>query len=328
MIRLIDLLKEAKQVGVLYHVMDIDKFESLLKYDILKKPTSFTRNKDYDRVVGREKNYTYQIVVDGDKLSNNYKIKPINQGGGWVKDEYEELVNVNIKNIGKYITDIIVISKKRFFWKKKGFSKLTYNTWKYTGINEISLDLSVYLDKYPNIRLKIKDGHGGKITNIDDKEKWLRSMGIINPKEKEIEEKITGLYKDKKLILKDLSKLRNFILKNQNDFYINEYDKYGEPTDIKIPIASINQDEPHWGSFLQDPEEFVTDLNNNYIILKQIRNKNNQIIVQILYNTNTEKDVYYYKKLISATGKQVQAIDVPKSLDNYYNSYNINLTQQ
>lgn len=320
MIRLIDLLKEAKQVGVLYHVMDVDKFKSLLKYDILKKPTSFTRNKDYDHVVGREKNYTYQIVVDGDKLSNNYKIKPVNQGGGWVADEYEELVNVDIKNIGNYITDIIVISKKRFSWKEKGFSKTTYNTWEYSGIKEISLDLSVYLDKYPNIVLKIKDGHGGKITNIDDKEKWLRSMGIMNPKEKEIEKKITGLYKDKKLILKDLSKLRDFILKNQNDFYVNKYDKYGESTGKKITIASMDQDEPYWDSFLRDPEDFVTDLNNNYVVLKQIRNKNNQIIVQILHNKNTKRDVPYYEELITSVGKQSQLIDVPQSLDDYSNS--------
>jgi len=321
MIRLIDLLKEAKQVGVLYHVMDVDKFSSLLRYDILKKPTSFTRNKDYDHVVGREKDYTYQIVVDGNKLSNNYKIKPVNQGGGWVRDEYEELVNVDIKNVGKYITDIVVISKKHFNWKEKGFSKTTYNTRKYRGVEEISSDLSAYLSKYPNINLKIKEGHGGKIVDIDDKKKWLRSMGILNPKEKEIKEKITGLYKDKKLILKDINKLRDFILQHQSDFYINDYDRYGEPTDKILTISQIDQTEPYWNSFLQDPIDFVTDLNNDYVVLKQIRNKNNQIIIQILHNANTKKDIPYYNKLASTTNKQVQIIDVPKSPDDYYKKF-------
>ena len=87
MIKLIDILREAKQVGTLYHVMDTDKFMSFLHTDKLRKPTSFSRNKDYDNIVGREKDYVYQIVVDGDRLSNNYKIRPINQvwvcSGGW-----------------------------------------------------------------------------------------------------------------------------------------------------------------------------------------------------------------------------------------------------
>jgi len=321
MIRLKDLLKEAKQVGNLYHVMDTDKFISLLNYDILKKPTSFTRNKDYDYVVGREKNYTYQIRIDGDKLSNNYKITPINQGGGWVSDEYEELVNVDIKNIGKYILDIIIISKKRFNWKEKGFDKVTYNTWKYYGLDEISKNLSNYLSKYPSIQLNIKEGHSGKIHTLTDKDlKWLRSMGIVNPKEAEIEKTIVGLYKDKQLVLRDLSKLREYILKHENDFFVNDYDQFGESTGKKIPINKLDTTEPYWDSFLNDPEDFVVDLNNNYIILKQIRDKNNRIIVQILHNKNTAKDLSHYKTLVAKTGKESKTIDVPKSLDDYYNN--------
>jgi len=319
MIRLIDLLREAKQVGNLYHVMDTDKFISLLEYDILKKPTSFTRNKDYDYVVGREKNYTYQIRIDGDKLSNNYKITPVNQGEGWVGDEYEELVNVDIKNIGKYILDIIIISKKRFYWKEKGFDKVTYNTWKYYGSNEISKDLSNYLSKYSNIQLKIKEGHGGKIHTLTDKDlKWLRSMGIANPKEAEIEKTIVGLYKDKRLVFRDLFKLREYILQHDKDFFVNNYDQYGEPTEKKISISKLDTTEPYWDSFLQDLEDFVVDLNNNYVILKQIRDKNNRIIIQILHNKNTAKDLPYYETLVAKTGKESIAIDIPSSLDDYY----------
>lgn len=322
MIRLVDLLREAKQVGNLYHVMDIDKFVNLLNYDILKKPTSFTRNKDYDYVVGRGKDYTYQIRIDGDKLSNNYKIKPVNQGGGWVSDEYEELVNVDIKNVGKYILDITVINKKRFYWKEKGFNKVTYNTWKNSGIDEISKYLSNYLSKYPNIQLNIKEGHGGKIHALTDNDlKWLRSMGIINPKEAEIEKTIVGLYKDKKLVLKDLSQLRKYIIQHGKDFFINDYDQYDELTGRKISINKLDTTEPYWDHFLQDPENFVVDLNNNYVILRQIRDKNNRIIVQILHNTNTSKDLPYYEALISKTGKESKAIDVPKSLDDYYDSF-------
>jgi hypothetical protein len=318
--KIFHLIYEAKQVGDLYHVMDVEKFVNLLNYDVLKKPTSFTRNKDYDYVAGREKNYTYQIKIDGNKLSNNYKISPINQGKGWVYDEYEEIVNVDIKDVGKYILDIIIISKKRFSWKEKGFDKVTYNLWKYSRIEEISKDLSNYISNYPNIKLKIKNGHGGKIHDLDYQDlKWLRTMGILNPKESEIENTVVGLYKDKKLVLKDLSKLRNYILKNKNQFYVNDYDKFGNPNG-KIPISKLDDEEPYWDSFLQDPEDFCVDFNNNYVILRQIRDKNNRIMVLILHNKNTVKDLPYYKSLVSKTGKESKTIDVPTSLDDYYDN--------
>lgn len=174
-------INEGKQVGPIYHVMDVDKFYSMLESDFLEKPTSFSRNKDYDHVYGREKEYVYQIKVNGDKLSNRYKIFPVYDGHGWAHDEYEEKVNKDIREIGKYIEEIIIIKKKRYNWKERGYNKWTYNKWMgYSNIlDEISRHLFEYMRKYPHIKLKVKEGHGGAIKEIQGGlEKWSRSMGI------------------------------------------------------------------------------------------------------------------------------------------------------
>ena len=327
MIKLIDILREineGKQVGFLYHTMTTKKFQSLLHSDILLKPTSFSRNKNYDSVVGRDQSYTYQIKIDGDKLSNNYKIEPVYDGKGWVYDEYEERVDKTIKNIGKYILDIIIISKKFYNWKNKGFKKGTYNI--YVGYEnkyiELSEDIEEYINKYPHIKLKVKDGHGGNILDVEEKElKWLRSMGLQNPKEKEIKE-FEGIYKDKKLLQKGFSSkiTQDLIMKNQDSFFISDYDEYGEPTGKKIPISKIDQKYPFWDSFLQDPVDFLTNEDNNCVIIKQIRDKNNSIVIQILHNKNTKKDIPFYEELIKHLNKKIINIDVPKSTADYYNN--------
>jgi hypothetical protein len=63
------------------------------------------------------------IVVDGDKLSNNYKIRPYQDINPFLSDiddeslsfeggkneEYEERVDKNITNLNKYIIKIILL---------------------------------------------------------------------------------------------------------------------------------------------------------------------------------------------------------------------------
>jgi hypothetical protein len=143
MIKLIDILKEiteGKQVGTLYHNTNIKKAIQIIKTNKLKinldtghifidyrnKPEdfifmmgnpvhknylegkikafiSFTRNKNYRRV---EDNV--QFVLDGDKLSENYKISPYSQFGGRSYDEMEERIYKDITNLNKYIIKIIL----------------------------------------------------------------------------------------------------------------------------------------------------------------------------------------------------------------------------
>ena len=90
MIKLTDLLNEGKQVGPLYHFTRTGELINILKSNILKvsdqwatnddlRPfNSFTRNKNGWDVGGFPTDV--RITIDGNKLSNKYKIKPFNMG--------------------------------------------------------------------------------------------------------------------------------------------------------------------------------------------------------------------------------------------------------
>ena len=102
MIKLIDLLYEAKQVGTLYHFLPFKTLIDVLKNNCLKNKfasgqekifdpksyyVSFTRNKDFNQIakifnlrVGINSNYAgcvCRLTIDGDSLSNNYSIEPV-----------------------------------------------------------------------------------------------------------------------------------------------------------------------------------------------------------------------------------------------------------
>jgi hypothetical protein len=134
------LLKEGKQTGMLYHNTSIKKATQIIKTNKLKtnldtghiltnyrnKPEdflfimgqpvhrdyingkikefiSFTRNKNYRRV---EDNV--QFVLDGDKLSENYKISPYSHFGGRSYDEMEERIYKDIDDLQKYIIKVVI----------------------------------------------------------------------------------------------------------------------------------------------------------------------------------------------------------------------------
>ena len=142
MIKLQDILKqiiEGKQVGTLYHNTNLGQALEIIKSNrlnitsndlntltnfrtfrddnviispfgpIIKDRTkikpfiSFTRDKDYVRF-----NNNVRFVLDGDKLSQNYKIIPYSQFGGRENDEREERIQTDISNLSKYIIKIIL----------------------------------------------------------------------------------------------------------------------------------------------------------------------------------------------------------------------------
>jgi hypothetical protein len=123
MIKLINILKEiteGKQVGTLYHYTFTWNLYKIIKTNILtpellqgqnKGWISFTRSKDKNQFeISQDANCV--IVVDGDKLSNKYKIKPFQDLGfissGGVGDEMEERVLGPINDLNKYIIKIII----------------------------------------------------------------------------------------------------------------------------------------------------------------------------------------------------------------------------
>lgn len=122
------LRNEAKQVGTIYHVCNLDSLNHILKtntiessgkwYNVLyhgSEWVSFTRDQYFIPTDGlyylASQNILFQIVVDGNKLSENHKIGPYNdwyfQDDDIIADrEMEEAVKGPIKNASKYIKEI------------------------------------------------------------------------------------------------------------------------------------------------------------------------------------------------------------------------------
>ena len=106
MIKLQDILKEAKQVGIIYHYTTFESGLKVLELNQLKsdhtaestnaKPVfgiSFTRDKRFNNA-NRAVDFTnssfgrtpqLRFTIDGNKLSNKFKVQPYSQGGRFDK---------------------------------------------------------------------------------------------------------------------------------------------------------------------------------------------------------------------------------------------------
>ena len=105
MIKLINILKEiteGKQVGILYHYTSKAGLKSILDSNQLNASKehylgndlyyiSFTRNKNFHKKGANWNVKTdYRITIDGNKLSNQYKIHPFAYVPGWdYRDNWE-----------------------------------------------------------------------------------------------------------------------------------------------------------------------------------------------------------------------------------------------
>jgi hypothetical protein len=144
---------EAKQVGILYHVVNMYGFAHNLENNRFdgtvgdNKTVSFTRCKDY--VKYGEYPVLARFVLDGDKMSNNYKFTPIDEFPDRLgdynnyPDECEEITKT-VNNINKYIIKIEI------FKKILNQIKLDDNDDYKMLINTIK----DYLKKFPNIKIE------------------------------------------------------------------------------------------------------------------------------------------------------------------------------
>ena len=131
MIRFLDILKEAKQTGILYHFTLLKHLFPIIQDNILK--TSLTTDHigkkyktikhnpkcvSFTRTLNKEQFYISSdsdcvLVLDGDKLSNNYKISPYHDSsqlyfGDEEYDEMEERICKDIINLNKYLIKVIL----------------------------------------------------------------------------------------------------------------------------------------------------------------------------------------------------------------------------
>lgn len=145
MIRITDILLEGKQVGTVYHFTSLSSLFKILNQDLLKGkfPTSpniphVTKHRGLFISTTRDKNFVKNrdtveiggdqiaLILDGNKLSSNYKTIPFDDAwdakdkewGDWATiygDEMEQLwygskitKDGGIKNISKYLEGVII----------------------------------------------------------------------------------------------------------------------------------------------------------------------------------------------------------------------------
>lgn len=144
---------------------------------------SFSRDYDYSYVAGMDKFYVFKIEVDGNKLSERYKITPFQSQSPFVsyKSESEEVVTGPIKDLGKYITKIIFLSSSNRH---------------YTPDYDERIRLERYLQKYKHIVLAEQDLRGGRITVSDNhyNEYWSTKDSW-----KDLNTKYSGIYEKSSL---------------------------------------------------------------------------------------------------------------------------------
>lgn len=124
MIKLNNIINEAKQVGLLYHYTSKNGLRGILKSNSISSSEeiymnhnlyyiSFTRNKNFHKKGSNWNVKTdYKITIDGNKLSNKYKIHPFAYRPGWdytdnweydwLEDEPEDVVRNFFNATGKY----------------------------------------------------------------------------------------------------------------------------------------------------------------------------------------------------------------------------------
>jgi hypothetical protein len=123
MIKLIDLLKEAKQVGTLYHFTPLSNLKSILanrhlfNNDEGQISTSIRANMGTRGFYSMGKNPIARIMLDGDKISNKYKIRPFSHGGD--EDNPEDLGEEQIVVNGKKFYFIPYLKRVDIFLNKK-----------------------------------------------------------------------------------------------------------------------------------------------------------------------------------------------------------------
>ena len=132
MLRFKEFLLEGKQRGDLHHytsakyAIDILN-DNRLGLDFPSENVSLTRNKNFHKqsratAIDRSKNNRLggptdvSFVLDGDKITDNYKVNPKNdfplKPHKGVHDEQEEEVQGTLKNVKKYIKSIRIHNPK------------------------------------------------------------------------------------------------------------------------------------------------------------------------------------------------------------------------
>lgn len=198
-------LVEAKQVGILYRFCNPLTIDTILDKDMLESYNypyiSFTRNSSPNfTYVGQQPRTIFRLVIDGDKLSDTYSIKPYsdlfyakndNYNAHYRgKSEQEEIVESPIKNISKYLLHIDLIlddlAEDENFLSKNNDDKF-FKHWTLGYLKDV---IHLLIDRY-NMRVFLN----GKKISVDQ----LINYNLLEDCKFNIEENIyTGETNNKK----------------------------------------------------------------------------------------------------------------------------------
>lgn len=178
-------LTESKQVGTLYHLTNLDGIEFIMKNNKLMRKLydgiSFTRNKMLNFYEGHPDKLYFKLIIDGDKLSNNYKLEPFKYHSYNdevdFRNEAEEMVKVKeILNANKYIKGVAFIYRNFEGIDEKEYIEegpnglLFYGNFK-TFLNKDLPDLLNQINKKYGLYVQI----GSQIKKDD---KWFKDKGL------------------------------------------------------------------------------------------------------------------------------------------------------
>jgi len=122
-------LYEAKQVGILYHYTSLESLVQITNSNMLRQMgydgVSLTRDKNFHKWDRESIPSECRFIIDGDKLSHNFKIEPFNYYANDKDafnnerpynhtpyyDEQEEVVKRPIKPLNKYVIQLQIFEK-------------------------------------------------------------------------------------------------------------------------------------------------------------------------------------------------------------------------
>ena len=259
---------ENKQIGDLYHLVDINKLNFIIDTNTIKpykfQNISLTRNKLLNSYLGDVSTTIFKLVIDADKLNHKYKIKSFRykSNNGIYFDEFEEIVlTQKISNAFDYIKEVVLIKSK--------VEKLKRN---------INGDVS---DWFTNI-----GGYGGNlpslIKQIQDKLKKKYNKGIY--------------IQDKTKIIKDdeyLNSIINYKLKKINTKIIIAYRghvKASRKYSYKDYLVDTN------GNILTDNLVIgdVININNLQETITDFTNMKNKVYDKKFFKQYSEPELDYY----------------------------------
>lgn len=167
-----DFIKESKQVGIIYHFTLLENLFSILDKNAIFGSSgefgglyiSCTRNNKLNhKTLYGITGTGVRITLDGNKLSEKYKIEPYKYGKENVEDESEERIFTNkITNIIKYIKEIDIFYDIAWYdeirhWKDFNRQQIMLSRY-FKNKEYITFDdVLIYLKEvYPQVKINVK----------------------------------------------------------------------------------------------------------------------------------------------------------------------------